>query len=55
MERFWHGRKSKVYGCKSSKTMDEIISQIRKRIWPYNAGRLITTIRFNFSAYVAIL
>jgi transposase len=51
IERFWHGLKRKVYGCKSYKTMDEIITKIRKLIWHYNEGRLITTSRFNFTAY----
>jgi transposase len=55
IERFWHGLKRKVYGCKSYKTMDGVIAKIRKLIWHYNEGRLVTTIRFNFSAYVEIL
>jgi transposase len=55
IERFWHWLKRKVYGCKSYKTMDEIITKIRKLIWHYNEGRLITTIRFNFSAYAELL
>ena len=55
IERFWHWLKRKVYGCKSYKTMDEVISKIRKLIWHYNEGRLITTIRFNFSAYAELL
>jgi transposase len=55
IERFWHGLKRKVYGCKSYKTIDGVISKIRKLIWPYHEGRLVTTIRFNFSAYVEIL
>ena len=55
IERFWHWLKMKVYGCKSFKTMDEIISKIRKLIWHYNEGRLIATIQFNFSAYAQIL
>jgi transposase len=55
IERFWHWLKRKVYGCKSYKTIDGVISKIRKLIWHYNEGRLVTTIRFNFSAYVEIL
>jgi transposase len=55
IERFWHGLKRKVYGCKSYKTRDEVISKIRKLIWHYNEGRLITTIRFNFIAYAELL
>ena len=55
IERFWRWLKSKVYGCKSYKTMDGVISKIRKLIWHYNEGRLVATIRFNFSAYVEIL
>ncbi len=55
IERFWHWLKRKVYGCKSYKTMEGVISKIRKLIWHYNEGRLVTTIRFNFSAYVEIL
>jgi transposase len=55
IERFWHWLKRKVYGCKSYKTMDETITKIRKLIWHYNEGRLITTIRFNFSAYAELL
>jgi transposase len=51
IERFWHWLKRKVYGCKSYKTIDEIITKIRKLIWHYNEGRLLTTIRFNFTAY----
>jgi hypothetical protein len=35
--------------------MDGVISKIRKLIWHYNEGRLVATIRFNFSAYVEIL
>ena len=55
IERFWRWLKSKVYGCKSYKTMDGMISKIRKLIWHYNEGRLVATIRFHFSAYVEIL
>jgi transposase len=55
IERFWHWLKRKVYGGKSYKTMDEVISNIRKLIWHYNEGRLITTIRFNFDAYAELL
>jgi transposase len=55
IERFWRWLKSKVYGCKSYQTMDEVVSKIRKLIWHYNEGRLVTTIRFNFSAYAALL
>ncbi len=55
IERFWHWLKRKVYGCKSFKTMDDVIAKIRKLIWHYNEGRLIATIRFNFSAYAQIL
>ena len=55
IERFWHWLKRKVYGCKSFQTMDEVIATIRKLIWHYNEGRLIATIRFNFSAYAEIL
>lgn len=55
IERFWHWLKRKVYGCKSYKTMDEVISKVRKLIWHYNEGRLVTTIRFNFSAYAELL
>lgn len=55
IERFWLWLKRKVYGCKSYKTMDEIITKIRKLIWHYNEGRLVTTIRFNFTAYAELL
>lgn len=55
IERFWHWLKRKVYGGKSYKTIDEIVSTIRKLIWHYNEGRLITTIRFNFTAYAELL
>lgn len=55
LERLWHWLKSKVYGCKAFKTMDEVLSKIRKLIWHYNESRLITTIQFNFSAYALIL
>jgi transposase len=55
IERFWHWLKRKVYGCKSYKTIDGLISKIRKLIWHYNEGRLLTTIRFNLRAYVEIL
>jgi transposase len=55
IERFWRWLKNKVYGGKSYKTMAEVVSTIRKLIWHYNAGRLIATIRFNFSAYAALL
>ena len=55
IERFWHWLKRKVYGCKSFQTIEEVIATIRKLIWHYNEGRLITTIRFNFSAYAQIL
>ena len=55
IERFWHWLKRKVYGCKSYKTIDEIITKIRKLIWHYNEGRLMTTIRFNFTAYAELL
>lgn len=55
IERFWHWLKSKVYGCKSYKTMNEVIMKIRKLIWHYNEGRLVATIRFNFTAYAELL
>jgi transposase len=55
IERFWHWLKRKIYGGKSYKTIDAIISAIRKLIWHYNEGRLITTIRFNFTAYAELL
>ncbi len=55
IERFWHWLKRKVYGCKSYKTMDGVISKIRQLIWHYNEGRLAATIRFNFNAYAEIL
>jgi transposase len=55
IERFWQWLKRKVYGCKSYQTMDELVTKIRKLIWHYNEGRLLTAIRFNFSAYVEIL
>ena len=55
MERFWGWLKRKVYGGKSYTTMTEVISTIRRLIWHYKEGRLIATIRFNFSAYAALL
>jgi transposase len=55
IERFGHWLKRKVYGYKSYTTMDAVISKIRKLIWNYHEGRLVTTIRCNFSAYVNIL
>lgn len=55
IERFWLWLKRKLYGCKSYKTMDEIMVKIRKLIWHYNEGRLVTTIRFNFTAYAELL
>lgn len=55
IERFWHWLKSKVYGFKSYETMDELIAKIRKLLWHYNEGRLVTTIRFNFNAYAKLL
>ena len=55
IERFWHWLKRKVYGCKSFKTMDDVVSKIRKLIWHYNEGQLISTIQFNFNAYAQIL
>jgi hypothetical protein len=35
--------------------MDAVSSNIRKLIWPDHEGRLVTTIRCRFSAYVDIL
>ena len=55
IERFWHGLKRQVYGCKSYKTIDEIITKIRQLIWHHNEGRLTTTIHFNFTAYAELL
>jgi transposase len=55
IERLWHWLQRKVYGGKSYRTMDEVISTIRKLIWHYNEGRLITTIRFNCRAYSTLL
>lgn len=55
IERFWRWLKNKIYGGKSYQTMDEVVSRIRQLIWHYNEGRLVTTIRFNFSAYVTLL
>jgi len=55
LERCWGWLQSKVYGCKSYKTMDGVISKIRQLIWHDHGGRLVATIRFNFSAYVEIL
>jgi transposase len=55
IERFWRWLKSKIYGCKSYQTMDEVVAKIRKLIWHYNEGQRVTTIRFNFNAYTALL
>ena len=55
IERFWRRLKRKVYGCKSYQTIDEIITRIRKLIWHYNEGRLMTKIRFSFAAYAELL
>lgn len=55
IERFWHWLKRKIYGLKSYPTMDELVAKIRTLLWHYNEGRLVTTIRFNFSAYVRLL
>ena len=55
IERFWRWLKNKIYGGKSYQTMDEVVSRIRQLIWHYHEGRLVTTIRFNFSAYVALV
>ena len=55
IERFWHWLKRKVHGGKSYKTMDKLISTIRKLLWHYNEGRLITAIRFNFTTYTELL
>ncbi len=55
IERFWRWLKSKIYGCKSYQTMDRVVAKIRKLIWHYNEGKLVTTIRFNFNAYATLL
>jgi transposase len=55
IERSWHGLKRKVSGSTSYKTIDEVISRIRKLIWHDNEGRRIATIRFNFDAYAELL
>ncbi len=55
IERFWHWLKRKVYGFKSYQTMEELVAKLRKLLWHYNEGRLVATIRFNFSAYVDLL
>jgi transposase len=55
IERFWRWLKTKVYGCKSFQTMEEVMGKMRKLIWHYNEGWLVATIRFNFNAYARIL
>jgi transposase len=55
IERFWKWLKSKVYGCKSFKTVAVVISKIRKFIWHYHEDWLVEKIHFNFQAYAEIL
>ena len=55
MERFWHWLKHKVYGCKSFTRMGQLIQQIRKLIWHYHEGRLVSKVNFNYDAYARLL
>jgi transposase len=55
IERFWHWLKQKVYGCKSFTKMEDLTQQIRKLIWHYHEGRIISPINFNYNAYATLL
>jgi len=55
IERFWHWLKHKVYGSKSFTKMSALISQIRKLVWHYHEGNLISKIDFNYEAYAKLL
>jgi transposase len=55
IERFWRWLKSKIDGCKSYQRRDEVVATIRKLIWHDHEGRRVTTIRFNFDTYAALL
>jgi len=55
IERFWQWLKRKVYGVKSFRFIEEIVSRIRKLIWHYNENWLIASIKFNFEVYTEII
>jgi len=55
IERFWGWLKRKIYGCKSFKCMDEMVTSLRKLVWHYHENHLINKIQFNFKPYVHLL
>ncbi len=55
IERFWLWLKGKVYGSKSFRTIQEVISKVRKFIWHYHEHRLVDSINFNFKPYAELL
>lgn len=51
IERFWHWLKQKVYGSKSFNSMPSLINQIRKLVWHYHEGNLVSKIHFDYAPY----
>lgn len=54
IERFWNWLKKKIYGCKSFTNTKMLIQSIRKLIWHYHEGNLVSGINFNYAAYEEI-
>ena len=54
IERFWKWLKKVIYGAISYQSVKDIIKVIRKLIWHYNEGRLVSPIQFNFGAYAKL-
>jgi transposase len=55
IERFWQWLKAKVYGASAFATSEDVIGKLRRLIWHYNEGWLVTSIHFDFASYLQIL
>ncbi len=55
IERFWLWLKQKIYGTKSFDTIEALISKLRKLIWHYHEGNLVSNIQFNYGPYHDLL
>lgn len=55
IERFWPWLKAKLYGTSAFVTVEAVMARMRRLIRHYNAGRLTTSIHFDFASYAQIL
>ena len=55
IERFWLWLKRKVYGAKSFNTIEALIDKVRKLIWHYHEGSVVSAIKFNYKPYADLL